>query len=654
MDEKTIPNAPSLINKSQTATSKTDSGIPAWGNDFHYRALFEQSDDCIFIISFGLVYMAANPQALQLLGYSEEELIGKPVSEIMALDESLGHEAVLENSSSLFERVLKCKDGTTVPVEISTSIIYNETGQPAYIQSIARDISRRKEVERSLRRRDQIMISISDATTRLLQSTKFEENIAEILGSLGQATGAVSCFIVKVILLPGHLPIQILFEWQKDNSNRIEIENSLTPCMEFLLNSSEGIFAENVDIPQARSAAIVRILGKTGSREFLGLFYPENVDTWLPSQRDVVQVAANIIGAALQRDQHEEAILESEARNRTIIEALPDLIIRLDDKGKILDYNAKPDHPLYHTQYEVAGKLLSEIWPREIASQIMGRKTGEAFTKPHHLKEFKLPFSPQTYESRLAPIASHEALLVVRDITEQAKLNEMKSDFINRASHELRMPLTNTILMANLIQEGGTQEEIQEYWNILNSELNRQKILIERLLMAGRLESRALKLEIVPIDLTAILEESILAVKMIANKKNISIRVSGPAKPVVVMGDRSGLQHVFINLINNAIKFSPEASFVGVDVTLSKKEARIAISDHGMGIPPEDLPHLYERFFRGRNVTIAEIPGSGIGLYIVKSIVEELGGRIEVESVLKEGTTFTVALKRSLAHSTAG
>lgn len=650
MDEKTIPLSSYRAKKSRAAQSKTDPGTPTWGDDFHYRALFEQSDDCIFIISFGLVYMAANPQALKLLGYSENELIGKPVSEIIALDESLGHEAILENGSSPFERVLKCKDGTTVLVEISTSIVYDETGQPAYIQSIVRDISRRKEVERALRRRDQIMVSISDATTRLLQSTKFQENIAEILGSLGQATGAVACFIIKVILLPGHLPIQILSEWQKDGSYRMDIENSLTPCMKFLLNSKDGIFAENVDIRPAQSVAVVQILGKTGSREFLGLFYPDTVDTWLPTQRDVLQVVANIIGAALQRDQHEEAILESEARNRTIIEALPDLIIRMDAMGKILDYNAKPDHPLYHTHHDVAGKLLSEIWPEEIVSQIMGRDMGEAFTKPHYLKEFKLPFSPQIYESRLAPIASQEALLVVRDITEQAKLNEMKSDFINRASHELRMPLTNAILMVNLIQQGGTQEEIQEYWKILNSELNRQKILIERLLMAGRLESRTLQLEIAPIDLISVLDESILAVKTIANKKNINIRVSAPSTPIEVMGDRSGLQHVFINLINNAIKFSPEGSFVGVEVALSEKEAWIAISDQGMGIPPEDLPHLYERFFRGRNVTIAEIPGSGIGLYIVKSIVEELGGRIEAESVLKQGTTFTVALKRSTSR----
>jgi signal transduction histidine kinase len=371
------------------------------------------------------------------------------------------------------------------------------------------------------------------------------------------------------------------------------------------------------------------------------------MDDWLPSQRDALQIAASLIGAAWQRNQHEEAILASEARNRTIIDALPDLIIRMDAQGRILDYNAKPDHPLFQPHDAVAGKLLSEIWPEDVAGQIMGSHTGTAFTEPHHLKEFRLPFSTQIYEARFAPIGSYEALLVVRDVTEQAKLNEMKSDFINRASHELRMPLTNAILMVNLIQGGGAPAELQEYWSILNSELDRQKVLIERLLVAGRLESRALKLENTPLDLVPILNESVLAVKLFANKRNISLRVSLPAGPVIVLGDKSGLQQVFINLINNAVKFSPEGSSVEVDVRLEAGAVRVAISDHGMGIPAEDIPHLYERFFRGRNVTIAEIPGSGIGLYIVKSIVEELGGSIQVESVLKQGTTITVTLNRS-------
>jgi two-component system phosphate regulon sensor histidine kinase PhoR len=265
-----------------------------------------------------------------------------------------------------------------------------------------------------------------------------------------------------------------------------------------------------------------------------------------------------------------------------------------------------------------------------------------------NVDEFHLPHSNRAFESRLYPISSGEALIVIRDITEQAKLNEMKSDFINRASHELRTPLTSAMLMTELIQEGGTPEEVDEYWRTLKSELNRQKILIDRLLIAGRLESGMMKLEIVSMDILPVLEESILAVKAIANKRNISLRLENPGQPVYVLGDKSGLQQVFINLINNAAKFSSAGGAVTISVSKERENVLVSIADSGVGIPEEAIPYLFERFYRAKNVTIAEIPGSGIGLYIVKSIVDELGGSIHVESVMNEGTTFIVSLKHGL------
>ncbi len=617
----------------------------SWGEDFLYRALFEHSDDCIFIISFDLHYLAANPQALNLLGYREVELIGKPMSEIVSIDESSSL-TLVQGEADLLERVLRRKDGGVVPVEISTSIVYDKTGAPVCIQSIARDISRRKEVERALQRHNQLMLSISEATTHLLNSDKIENKIAEVLELLGQAAGAVACFIVELESRPAELRLR--YEWQRDKALQMPIDQLLEPFEKVFRAHPAGIFAEDVDLSPAQSIAIVKILMASGQETqlFLGLLYPEKVQAWLSAQEDAVQIAANLIGAALQRDQHEETILLSEARNRRIIDALPDLIIRMDAAGKILDYSAQPDHPLYRPSEEVRGKLLSELWPAEIAEQVMGWNAGGVFSEDYHLKEFRLPFSAQTYELRLSPIASAEALLVVRDVTEQARLDQMKSDFINRASHELRTPLTTVIMMANLLRDGGTPDEMQEYWGVLMSELNRQKILIERLLIAGRLESGTMKLEISPIDVVATLEESILAVKPIALKKNIAINLQTFEKPSLVLADKSGLQQVFINLINNAVKFSPEGTSVDLELIPAPELTRVAITDHGMGIPPEDLPHLCERFFRARNVTLAEIPGSGVGLYIVKSIIEELGGSLAVESALQAGTTFTVSLQR--------
>ena len=189
--------------------------------------------------------------------------------------------------------------------------------------------------------------------------------------------------------------------------------------------------------------------------------------------------------------------------------------------------------------------------------------------------------------------------------------------------------------------------EAVEDWQILTSELNRQKILIERLLIAGRLESGMMKLDHLPLDIVPIVEESIRAVKPIAGKKNISMNLPAQLEATRIIGDKSGLQQVFINLLNNAVKFSPEGSAIDIDVQNVAEEVLVIISDHGLGIPAEALPHLFERFYRARNVTIAEIPGSGIGLYIVKTIVEELGGSIMVDSAINQGTRFFVRLLRS-------
>jgi PAS domain S-box-containing protein len=116
-------------------TDSSTANPKAWEDDFFYRALFEHSDDCIFIISFDLHYMAANPQALNLLGYSENELVGKPMSEIVYLDETLNLEAVLDDDSSLLERILRRKDGSVVPVEVSTSIVYDPEYCARYFQT---------------------------------------------------------------------------------------------------------------------------------------------------------------------------------------------------------------------------------------------------------------------------------------------------------------------------------------------------------------------------------------------------------------------------------------------------------------------------------------------------------------------------------------
>lgn len=645
MDDKTIPikNLPAEIK------AKLEKKTKSWEVDRLGRNLFEQTGECIFIIDLDLRYLTANRQALLLLGYDEREISGMNVSDVISMGELLDEQISTGDQANIYERILKKKDGSLIPVEISTSIVSDENKLPVYIQSIVRDVSDRKATEKILKRNGLILSVISEATARLFRSPNIESGISEVLGSLGNVLEMFCCVIFEIEQFSGTPQAKVQYRWTEYSASDFDAEAAIKPFVNRMSHEPDAVFSEikisgTQSIPEYSFLAIP-IQGTLGSGGFLGLFDRENNLSWLIAEFDVAQTATNLIGAALQRIQYEETIRLNEFRNRMIVDAFPDLLIRINSDGLILDYSSSPNHPLFIHRDMVSGKKLVETWPEEIVGRIVGEENKSSFTTDFWLEGFQLPFSSSVYESRLHPINSREALIIIRDITDMIRLNEMKTDFINRASHELRTPLTAVILMADLIQQGGTEDELQEYWRILRNELNRQKSLIDRLLMAGRLESGMMKLECVPLNIIPVLEDSIQAVKPIANKKYINLVLDAPQGPVNVLGDNGALQQVFINLVTNATKFSPEDSRVLAAVGFSEGFIDISVTDQGMGISPDAVPHLFEKFYRAKNVTVAEIPGSGIGLYIVKSIIEELGGKIEVKSEVNKGTTFIVRLR---------
>lgn len=645
MDEKTIPlNKFPVEIKVQAASGENKSRA-----NLDHHALFEQTGECVFIISLDFKIITANEQASQLLGYGEDELMGMFVEDIMTMEDVSEQNDLLEKNLSRSVSTLKKKDGALLPVELSVSVVHNDVGKPAYIQLLARDISEHKRAESVLKRHIRALAVIGEATAGLFRSPNIQTTIPEVLESLGYAVDVFCCVLFNIHA--SELLEQ--YQWVERESTGFNIAATLHPFLDAIVENPTRVFSvtgvkiDNERIPEV-SILVIPIQGAMGSWGFLALFDKENQLSWLTNEFDTIQTTANLIGAALERLRYEETIRISEMRNRIIVDALPDLLLRTDLERNILDYNANPGHPLYAPRETVIGKKLEDLWPLDIVKMILGTEDQGAFDTSHWAYGFNLPNHEQTFEARLHPISASEALIIVRDITEQARLDQMKSDFINRASHELRTPLTSAILMTELLQEGGTKEEMDEYLGMLMNELNRQKELINQLLLAGRLESGKIHLEAVPLDLVPILKESVLAVKVIANKRNISVRLVTECESMQILGDIGGLSQVFINLVNNAVKFSLSGREVQVSAKLDETDAVISITDHGLGIPAESISHLFERFYRARNVTVAEIPGSGIGLYIVKSIVDELNGVISVVSEVNQGTTFTVRLKRMM------
>ncbi len=345
--------------------------------------------------------------------------------------------------------------------------------------------------------------------------------------------------------------------------------------------------------------------------------------------------------------QAEEKLRQSEARNRAFLDAIPDLIFRIDREGTFLDFRANAGMPLYAPAEEIVGANLRDILPPDVARKAFENIQTAFDTGQQQNFEYELVVNGRvnSFDAHVVASSANECIVVVHDISERARLEQMKSDFINRASHELRTPLTTAILMVDLLDtQNYTSDEDKEYWTILRQEMNRQRVLLEDLLTVGRLESGRSRIKPVPTLVVPVLEKSMQAIYPQADQQKINITSSFDDYLPTVSGTDEALARVFINLLSNAVKFSQPGGDVALMARNHEEGVLIEIQDHGIGIPQEDLAHISSRFFRAANAIHQEIQGSGIGLYIVTSIVDELGGHVNITSTLNQGTTVSVWL----------
>jgi PAS domain S-box-containing protein len=229
--------------------------------------------------------------------------------------------------------------------------------------------------------------------------------------------------------------------------------------------------------------------------------------------------------------------------------------------------------------------------------------------------------------------------------SELRSLNEAKVRYLAIVSHELRTPLTSIVSFAELIrsEDGGLGEDAAEYLDIIQRNAERLLRVVGDLVDLESLEEGVARLELAPISIPAVARESVRSGWAIAASDGISLDIVAQDGPDV-QADSGRIQQVLDNLISNAVKFSPSGGRIEVRATHDASEWRIDVADTGMGIPASEVDHLFDRFFRASNARGARVPGSGLGLPTAKAIAELHGGRIEVDSEMGTGTTFSVYL----------
>jgi signal transduction histidine kinase len=242
------------------------------------------------------------------------------------------------------------------------------------------------------------------------------------------------------------------------------------------------------------------------------------------------------------------------------------------------------------------------------------------------------------------------AMLIITSQRER-RLAQLQMNFVTAVSHELKTPLTVIMSGADNICNGVVESEQQmvRYGSIIGRQARQLYGLVDRILLFASTRERKQEYVMSALDVREIIDPALASTSHLIEENHCAVEYEmAPGLPSV-LGNAAALSQCLQNLITNGVKYSPEHHWLGIRATAHGSEVRISVSDRGIGIPSEDLPHIFEPFFRGKAARDAQIHGTGLGLPLSQSIAEAMGGRLDVFSTPGVGSTFTLSL-RSVAN----
>ncbi len=236
--------------------------------------------------------------------------------------------------------------------------------------------------------------------------------------------------------------------------------------------------------------------------------------------------------------------------------------------------------------------------------------------------------------------------LVYSNVRRELHLARLKSDFVANVSHELKTPLALIRLFAETLELGRvpSEEKAQQYYRVINKESHRLTQLINNILDFSRIEAGRKEYRFAPTDVARVVREVIESYRFQIEQQGFALRVEVEEDLPNVPADEEALGQAIINLVNNAIKYSRESKTIDIEVRREGSKVLVSVKDSGIGIPRGEQKKIFEKFYRGEDSLVHETKGSGLGLALVRHIMEAHGGAVEVESTPGKGSTFTLGL----------
>jgi PAS domain S-box-containing protein len=607
--------------------------------ELRYRALFERSSDAVFWFSLDRVILKVNEQAAQMMGYSPEEMLGKHISELIIPrdypDAFRIHNLLLAgHTPPLYERMIVRKDGTELPVEINITAVLDSSGKPLYMQSIVRDISERKRAQEALAGEHNLLQTVIET-----------------------------------------LPDQI---YVKDLDHRFLLVNSAMARLHQLSSIDDIVGKTDTDLFGAVAAEDIA----AEDQLFASGIPIVNQERFTPLQWGgprwslVTKIplrdsAGNIIGlVGINRDiserKHAEAALTQERTLlRTLIDHLPHYIFIKDTQDRFVDCNLACAHLLgVESPTELVGKTDFDFFPHDLATQYyaddmrvirdgepvidLEEVTLDETGKPIWVSVTKLPlFDSDGQIVGLVGMGINiterkrvQAQRLALDV-EQERAKALRR-FLADASHDLRTPISVMKTNLYLLQKQLDSDKLLRHVNILALHTDRIHRMLEDMFTLSALDLGTAEFRFEVCDVNSLAREAYARFQSAAAQHTFQIDQS--AQRADVIAEAAQLIRAVGCLLENALHYTPSGGTIVLRTRNDERQVVIEVCDSGIGIQPDDLPNIFNRFYRTDKARGSDHGGSGLGLPIARKIVEAHGGHIEVESAPGTGSTFKVFL----------
>ena len=661
-----------------------------------YAAIVESSNDAIVGEDIHGIITSWNKAAQHLYGYTEEEVMGKSISFLFPKERkkeliNVLHKIKKGEGIYHFESERLTKDGKTVYVSATISPIKDSAGKINGLSAVVRDITQQREHNRQ-------QWFLIEATKILSSSLDYETTLQNV-GKL-VVPGLADWYAVDLIDRHGKVQLAALahknpkkITWAKQLRKLSPVDMEHDTGISLVIKTGKSqLYADITDdmlVASAKSKKELGLLRHIGfssvmimpliaRKQILGALTfvaSEQKRHYADQDMRFAQELANRIAASIDnarlyqkaqdelavRKQLEDELEASKSQLEIIIHNIANGITLQDATGKVIYLNQTASDMIGKVTLKQTAKMQQNGYKKYSMvdeygnpfplENLPGRRALKGDPQPEAVIRYKSADSEKNFWTlvKARPIFNDQGQVemvvnIISDITEQKEAEQRKDEFIGLASHELKTPLTSlktfTQIMEKRISKHG-DKKLLYFLSRMDTQLDKLTNLITDLLDVSKMQTGKLEYKMQQFDITELLKQIVIDFQHSDVKHSIAIHGKVTRK---VYGDPDRIGQVAINLLTNAIKYSPNATKVDITVKENTSQIIIGVTDFGIGIDPDEKEKIFDRFYRTKNSREGSYSGLGIGLYISSQIIKRHKGKIWVESRKGDGSTFYFTL----------